>query len=152
MCIRFRPAQAREEVLGLAEGAAGDRAAGLSRPEALGVDTVVNLRNAMQRNPDLTLEVVLQVTRQRDITADERPVEAAHVLIAATRSIRIREVPAVLAVDANRNTRRPGRHGGLERREVAGMHDGRAQPAEQPIKPRVIAHQMARALVELDEL
>src|SRR5262249_55499399 len=118
---------------------------------ALGIDAVVDLRNAMRRHADLAFEILLEVARERDIAADEWPVQRAHVLVATALAVGIGAVPPLLPVDANRDACSPGRHYSLERRKVAGMHYGRPQPAEQPVKARVIAHEMARTFVELDE-
>src|SRR2546430_17418054 len=118
--------------------------------EALGIHAVVDLRNRLRGNPDLTLEVVFEMKRQRHIAGYESTVKPAHIAVAPPASRGIVDVPAVLAMDAHRHARRPGRHAGFQRRQISGVHDGRAKLLEQAIQPRVFAHQVARGLVELD--
>jgi len=143
---------ADDEVGRVIEGAAGNRLARLGRPEALGVDPVVDLRDARGLHADLALEVLGQVPRQGDVAVHERSVQASYVAVAAPAAIGILPVPAVLAVYPHRYTRRPCRHGCFQRAEISRVHDCRAKLVEQAVEARIVAHEVPRALVELDEL
>ena len=54
-------------------------------------------------------------------------------------------------MDAHRHAGQPRRHHRLERRQVAGVDDGRAMLPEQPVEPRIKPHRMPGRLVQRDE-
>ena len=78
------PDGADEPQRGVGERAAGQRcAAGRGRVEALGVHAVVDLRDAPRGHADALLQVAGEVGRERHVLVHERPVGAAHPLVAA---------------------------------------------------------------------
>ena len=82
---------------------------------------------------------------------DERPIGAAHPLVAHAVPSQVVDVAAVLAVDAHRHAGQHRRHLAFQRGEVARVHDRRAPLAEQPVEPRVELDPMAGRLVQRDE-
>ena len=85
--------------------------------------------------------------RQRDVTADERPVQPAHVADTCGLAVEIPHVPAMLAVHAHRARRRPmpARRPRARRDCACARSPGRVP--EQTVQARIVAHEMARALL-----
>ena len=102
--------------------------------------------------PDGIDKIPLEVTRQRDVVADEWPVGAPNCTIRPVGAVEIAYVATVLAVNAQRHARQPRRKARLECREVARVHDRRPQPSEQSEEPRQQLDAMAGSLVQFDEL
>jgi hypothetical protein len=84
--------------------------------------------------------------------AHERLVEAPHPLVGAVAAVQVAHVAAVFAMDAHRHAGGPGGYLHLQRREIAAVHDGRAQLAEQAVQARIQPEPMARRLLQRDEL
>ena len=136
-------------MVGSAEGAAGDHVA-RARIKALRVDAVVDLGDRLVRHANMVLKILGEVLRQRDIVVHERPIQPAHQPVAAAASFGVLDVPTMLAMDPHRDAGGPCRHDRLQRRQVAGMHDRRAQRLEQAQQLRVIARQVSRTLAQRD--
>ena len=123
MCIRDRHApHGADQPLGRrCERCAGDgHRATDSRAEALRVDTVVDLFDALRRKAHAVDQVALQVFRQRHVALHEGRVEAAQALVVPAAAVQVIHVTPMLTVDAHRYARRPGYGLHLQRREVAG--------------------------------
>ena len=151
---RFEPAHGADEPQArIVEGRALDRrTVGLARSEARRVDAVVDLRHAPGVDADALDEVALEIAGHGDVLRDERAVQPAHELIALARTVQVADVAPVLAVDAHGDAREPRRHGRLERREVARVHDRRAPVADQPVKTREQLRRMPGPLAEREQL
>src|SRR5207253_617940 len=82
----------------------------------------------------------------------EWPIQPAHQPVAPAASFGVLDIPAMLAMDPHRDTGGPCRHDRFQRRQVARMHDRRAQRLEQAQELRVIARQVSRTLAQGDVL
>ena len=90
------------------------------------------------------------MARKTHVPIHKRPIHSAHHAVAASPAVGILLAPPVLAVNSHRHAGRPGRDGGLQRGEIARMHDRRLEPLKQPIQARIVAQEMARLFSELD--
>ena len=145
--------RSHEPQIGTNEGASRDRSAHIRpRRELRRVDSIVDLRDAPRRDADRSPQISSEVSRQRDIVADERSVEAANPTILAVRSVEIADVATVFAVHAYRDTREPCRDRRLQRGQVARVHDRRRKFAEKSEQARVEPHAVARFLVQREVL
>lgn len=135
------------------EGRARDRHRAFGgRAEALGVDAVVDLFDALRRKAHAVDQVALQVLRQCHVALHEGRIEPAQALVTRAAAVQVGHVAPVFAVDACGHPRRPGYRLHLQRGEVAGVHDGRAVRAQQLPQPRVQAGALARGFVQRDAL
>src|SRR5438874_10698602 len=84
----FQTADAADEPLvGALERRARNRRPGSRRRvEPVGIDAVVNLCDRSVGHADLTLEVIREMPRQRNVAVHERPIEPADQSITATAS------------------------------------------------------------------
>jgi len=129
-------------------GAADRHRSAGRRREAVGIDTVVDLLDALRRNAHPLREVGRQVLRKRHMAVHERRVQAAHALIVAAGAVEVFHVATVFAMDAYRHARRPGAGLHLQRREVARVHDGRTPLPQQAPELGIQLGAMPRRLVQ----
>ena len=94
------------------------------------------------------LQVAGQIARQGHVVLHERPVGAAHPLVAHARAVEVIHVAAMLAVDAHRHARQRSGYLAFECGQVARVHDRRAPFAEQLQQARVKLDAVARGLVQ----
>mmetsp|Transcript_20927 Transcript_20927/g.80583 ORF Transcript_20927/g.80583 Transcript_20927/m.80583 type:complete len:454 (-) Transcript_20927:185-1546(-) len=139
-----------DEVLATAKRPVGRHRRG--RAETQRVDAVADPLHTLGRETDRTGQVRLNGLRECHESMRAHAIDAAQALVRAADATQVADIPAMLAVHAQRYPRRPGRPLELHRAEVSRVHHGRAQLAQQAIDTRIEPQALAWRLVQCDEL
>ncbi len=119
-----------------------------TRLEAIRIDAVIDLLDAIGRHTHLRAQISLDVARHCDVPIDERAHPATVAQVPGVLAVQVENVPAVLAMHVHTRAGQARDRRTVDRRQVSGVHDRRIQPAQRVPQPQVARRVLARTLVQ----
>ena len=122
-----RPTVPTRDPRALARASGGESS---RRRESLGIHAAVQLPDSLRLDPHRVLEPPCDVLRHRHVAMNHRSAGAPDAQAPRVQPLRIRRLPAVLAVHAMADARQRSHPLHVDGAEVAGVDDRRPQPAQ----------------------